>query len=33
MRTMTDNELLEAWVAHRSDPAFAALVKRYADLV
>ncbi len=30
---MTDNELLEAWVARRSDPAFAELVRRYADLV
>ena len=33
MRTMTDNELLEAWVARRSDPAFAELVRRYADMV
>lgn len=33
MRTMTDNELLEAWVARGSDPAFAELVRRYVDLV
>ena len=33
MRTMTDNDLLEAWVARRSDPAFAELVRRYVDLV
>ena len=33
MRTMTDNELLEAWAAHRSDPAFAELARRYVDLV
>src|ERR1019366_8152999 len=33
MRTMTDNQLLEAWVARRSDPAFAELVRRYVDVV
>ena len=30
---MTDNQLLEAWVAQRSDPAFSELVGRYVDLV
>ncbi len=30
---MTDNELLEAWVARRSDPAFAELARRYVDVV
>ncbi|MGO8926884.1 MAG: RNA polymerase sigma factor [Limisphaerales bacterium] len=30
---MTDNQLLEAWVARRSDPAFAELVGRHVDLV
>ena len=30
---MSDNQLLEAWVARRSDPAFAELMRRYVDLV
>jgi len=33
MRTLTDNQLLEAWAARRSDPAFSELVRRYVDLV
>ena len=33
MRTLTDNQLLEAWAARGSDPAFAELVRRYVDLV
>jgi DNA-directed RNA polymerase specialized sigma24 family protein len=33
MGTMTDNQLLEAWVARRSDPAFAELVGRHVDPV
>jgi RNA polymerase sigma factor (sigma-70 family) len=33
MRTLTDNQLLEAWAASGSDPAFAELVRRYLDLV
>jgi RNA polymerase sigma factor (sigma-70 family) len=30
---MTDNQLLEAWTARGSDPAFAEMVRRYVDLV
>ena len=33
MRTLTDNQLLEAWATRGSDPAFAELVRRYVDLV
>ena len=33
MRTLTDNQLLEAWAARGSDPAFAELVSRYVNLV
>jgi len=33
MRTMTDDQLLEAWAARRSDPAFSELVRRYVDVV